>query len=233
VSTSAAEDVPNDTEPSSRCDVALISEAGNCTVAKIVIGKRRRALDPVKVDDLAASIRRVGLRHPITVTPMFEGDVEAGFRRGKKVYADQMRLVAGLHRLEAVKKLGWRTIPVSVIPHRYPLHCELWEIDENLARAELTELERGEHLADRKAIYEQLHPETKAGAAQALGMNRALGNDVSDKLAPTFTADTAAKTGLSQRAIERAIHRAENITPEIEADAQSLTSTSSPDAHPA
>ena len=208
-----AKDAPNETEPSSRCDFALISEIGDCAVAEIIIGKRRRALDPVKVDELAASIRRVGLRHSITVTP--EGDIEAAFRHRKKVCANAMQLVAGLHRLEAVKKLGWRTIPVNVIPHGYQLHCKLWEIDENLVRAELTELERGEHLADRKAIYEQLHPETKAGAAQALGMNQALGNDVGDNLAPTFTADTAAKTGRSQRSIERAVHRAENIAPDV------------------
>ena len=160
VGTSAAEDAPNDTEPSGRCDVGLISEAGNCAVAKIFIGKGRRALDPAKVDELAASIRQVGLRHPITVTPTFEGAVDARISGRKKVYATQM-LVVGLHRLEAVKQLGWRTIPVTVIPGGYQLHCELWEIDENLVRAELTELERGEHLADRKAIYEQLHPETK------------------------------------------------------------------------
>jgi len=46
-------------------------------------------------------------------------------------------------------------------------------------------------------------------------MHRALGRDVGDKLAPTFVRDTAAKTGLSERTIERAVSRAEKIAPEI------------------
>ena len=45
--------------------------------------------------------------------------------------------------------------------------------------------------ARRKAIYEKLHPEAKAGVAQAKGMNTALGN-VADKLSATSYADDAA-----------------------------------------
>jgi hypothetical protein len=44
-------------------------------------------------------------------------------------------------------------------------------------------------------------------------MNQALGHDVSANLAPTFVADTAAKTGLSERTIQQSIHRAEKIAP--------------------
>jgi len=209
-----ADETPNeDAELRSHCDAALFSESGSAYVAKITVGKRRRALDPAKVDELVASIREVGLLEPIIVTPI--GPVQRRFKGRKIAYFSQLRLVAGWHRLEAAKKLGWRAIPATVIQPGHPLQCDLIEIDENLIRVELTELERGEHLADRKAIYEQLHPETKAGTAQALGMNQALGNDVGDNLAPTFTQDTAAKTGLSQRTIERAVHRAENIAPEI------------------
>jgi hypothetical protein len=51
--------------------------------------------------------------------------------------------------------------------------------------------------------------------AQALGMNQALGHDVSANLAPTFVADTAAKTGLSERTIQQSIHRAEKIAPQV------------------
>ena len=51
----------------------------------------------------------------------------------------------------------------------------------------------------RKEAYEALHPETKAHVAQAVGMNRAIGNNVTANLAPAFTADTAARTGQSER----------------------------------
>ena len=63
----------------------------------------------------------------------------------------------------------------------------------------------------RKEIYEALHPETRAGQAQARAMNAAVGRDVSANLAPTFTADTAAKTGRSERELQRDATRGERI----------------------
>ena len=51
--------------------------------------------------------------------------------------------------------------------------------------------------ARRKAVYEKLHPEAKAGVAQAKGMNTALGN-VADKLSvrnESYAADAANAVG--------------------------------------
>lgn len=42
---------------------------------------------------------------------------------------------------------------------------------------------------------EALHPETTKGRAQSAGMNRAVGNDVADKLSVTYAEDQATKTG--------------------------------------
>jgi ParB family transcriptional regulator, chromosome partitioning protein len=89
------------------------------------------------------------------------------------------------------------------------------KIDENLCRADLTELERGEHLAKRKEIYEWWRPETKAGAARAAGMNRKLGHHVDENSAPTFTEDTAAKVGMSQRAVQQSLRRVNKIDPAV------------------
>ncbi len=86
------------------------------------------------------------------------------------------------------------------------VQAELAEIDENIVRTRLNRQELCEQLLRRKEIYEMLHPETKVGAAQAAGMNRAIGNNVSAKLAPTsksFVEDTSEKTGMSKRAVSR------------------------------
>ena len=67
----------------------------------------------------------------------------------------------------------------------------------------------------RKEIYESLHPETKAGQAQAAGMNRAIGNNVSDKMSATlksFAQDTADKLGVSSRTVERTVQMMNGLT---------------------
>ncbi len=95
-------------------------------------------------DELQRSIAAIGLLNPIVVTA-------------------ERTLVAGLHRLRACAALGWKEIPATVVPLSV-IDAELAEIDENLCRTELTVLERGEHLARRKALYVARHPETRVGA---------------------------------------------------------------------
>ena len=162
---------------------------------KINPGRRKAKLEPVA--ELAKSIAAVGLLNPITVT-------------------EDRTLVAGLHRLEAAKRLGWTEIECAFTDMSGP-QLELAEIDENIVRTGLTRQELGEQLSRRKELYETLHPETKAGAAQAAGMNRAIGNNVGAKLASTpksFIEDTAEKTGISKRTISRMLQIANNLTPD-------------------
>lgn len=156
-------------------------------------GVRIRALGDTHA--LAESIHESGLLNPITVTP-------------------DMRLIAGAHRLEACKQLGWDEIEVHVLALD-DLHAELAEIDENLIRAELTTLERAEHLSRRKAIYEELHPETRTVNAKG-GPGRGKTNEIISPVSPpTFAADAAAKTGVSERTIQQEVKIARSITPEV------------------
>ena len=90
-------------------------------IDQIVVPPGRRQLR--SLDVLADSIRAVGLLHAITVTP-------------------DLRLVAGYHRLEACRQLGWAEISATIVSLT-ELDRELAEIDENLVRNELTVLERG------------------------------------------------------------------------------------------
>lgn len=166
-------------------------------IGKIQIKEGRRSLDACHVKELADSIRELGLLNPLTIDRDYV-------------------LIAGLHRLEAVKALGWEDVECTVSSLE-GLAAELAEIDENIVRSDISTLEYGEILLRRKEIYETLHPETKEGIAQAISMNRTLGNNVSDKMSVTsksFVQDTAEKLGVVPRTIERQIQTAKNLMPE-------------------
>jgi len=162
-------------------------------IDKITVGEGRRELRDV--DELAKSIKEIGLLNPITITKDY-------------------RLVAGYHRLTACKKLGWTTIPANVVDMD-KIDAELAEIDENLIRNELTVLERTEHLKRRKELYEMKYPETKQGQAQALGMHQKLGHNVSTPSVPTFVEDTVKKTGRGRQTIYEELQIATRLDDEV------------------
>jgi hypothetical protein len=70
----------------------------------------------------------------------------------------------------------------------------------------------------RKELYEALHPEAKAGAKRADGMNRAIGKNVGEMFSPTFVADTAAKTGLTLRSVQMDVKLATDLDGTAKAD---------------
>jgi hypothetical protein len=121
-------------------------------------------------------------------------------------------LAVGNHRFEAYKRLGRETIP-AYVHVMGDAERQLWEIDENLCRQELTELELGEHLQKRKELYERLHPETRHHCAGAAAANASMGKrDASANLAlASFTTDTVTKTGRSQRSVQRSIARVKKL----------------------
>jgi ParB-like nuclease domain len=132
-----------------------------------VIAKKRRPLDLGKVCAIAASINLIGLQAPITVR-----------LKGKK-----STLVSGWHRLAAVKRLGWDSIPCVVLTGD-KIECRLWQLVENFYRVELTVLERAEHTAKLRLLVWQrggqdappggLQPKEKGinKTAKALGLTK-------------------------------------------------------------
>lgn len=167
-------------------------------VADITVGAGRRNV--IDVDSLAESIKDVGLLNPVTVN-------------------SRLRLIAGGRRLAAVRSLGWKRIPATVV-ELADLKAEMAEIDENLFRNDLTVLERGEHLKRRKQIYETLHPETRQGVAGANGKARK-GAETPGKSKQTtrvsFAEDAAKKARVSERTIQREVQIAESLGPEVKA----------------
>lgn len=95
-------------------------------VASIAIGPKHRRVVAGKVKEIALSIETIGLKVPIAVRP------------GKE--AGSYILVAGRHRLEACRRLGRAEIEAEVFED--VLEAHLWEIAENLHRADLTGLQR-------------------------------------------------------------------------------------------
>jgi len=102
------------------------------------------------IDDLAESIKRFGLLHPITVYPE-----DAKFI-----------LVAGQRRLLAVKQLGWDKIPARVLATRPdPIEAKAISFSENFVRRDLTTPEK----KNACIMFHRRYGSMKA-AAQALGM---------------------------------------------------------------
>ena len=164
-------------------------------VDKIVVHTRRRLLVSEQVDLLAKSIQDIGLLNPISLT-------------------ENWTLIAGCHRLRACKQLGWTVIPATICSLS-DVDAELAEIDENLMRADLTVLERGQHLSRRKELYEAKNPETKQGA-QGGGKGGKGTRRKTENEKISFSVDTAAKMGVTPRTIQMATRIAEKIDAEVQ-----------------
>jgi ParB-like chromosome segregation protein Spo0J len=171
-------------------------------LTSVLVGPRLRQLREDHIATLKKSIELLGVLQPISIAKAVADDDSEPLK-------NSFILVAGLHRLEACKSLGHSEVPAIVVTLGDEQR-RLWEIDENLFRAPLTELERGEHLVERKEIYERLHP----GAAH--GGNRR-GADFKRKNLPleSFAADTAKQIGCDARTIRLSIERALNIDPKV------------------
>lgn len=151
-------------------------------ISDIIISDRLRSIDEKKVAELAKSIEEIGLINPVSINTNNE-------------------LRAGLHRIEAFKLLGKDEIDVIIIEHVGKLQEELIEIDENLIRAELGYIERGDFLKRRKEIYEELYP--KAQSVNIIG-GPGRGNKTNEIISVvSFSQDTSNKIGKSKRMIEQ------------------------------
>lgn len=155
-------------------------------IARIQVGQRKRKLDEAKVRSLAESLQIVGQLQPITVA--------------RREYGNY-RMIAGLHRLEAAKLLGWETIEAQEFEGDV-VAAELAEIDENLMRNDLTVLEEGEHLARRQELVGRnvgRYPDPNRVTVTPL----------------KTTNEIAQEIGLSKESAKKRMQAARNIVPEV------------------
>jgi ParB-like chromosome segregation protein Spo0J len=122
---------PSEPQPA---DAYQISEVALTDVRML---KRLRPLDLGVVERLAASMKAEGLRHPIAVRQTPEG----------------FDFVHGQHRLEAARKLNWRTIRASIFFEMGPDQAAVAEVESNLV-SRLTPDEYEKLIASREETVE-------------------------------------------------------------------------------
>ncbi|TAK50258.1 MAG: hypothetical protein EPO23_03365 [Xanthobacteraceae bacterium] len=165
---------------------------------------RARGVDPRVVDALAESIAETGLLQPITVRRLAGG----------------FEVIAGMHRVGAFRKLARATIP-AIIREMDDLRAELALIDENLVRNDLSAAERSAAQARRKALWQELHPETRNGAAgkyrskSQLQSQLAQVEQAGERPAARYDEAAAQSIGQSPATIRRDVHRGEALGAEV------------------
>ena len=153
-------------------------------VAEVVEQDRLRPVSEAGVASLLASIAETGV---------MKDAIHVRKKKDGKLY-----LIAGGHRLEAARRLGWAEIEAKVWTGVTDDWARLMEIDDNLAGAEMDALDTAVFLAERKQVYERLHPNTKRGVAGALARW-----DATELGSVAFVTATALKFGLSDRQVRK------------------------------
>lgn len=148
----------------------------------------RRPVDMERVKALAESIDKIGLQTPVTVWMERDGD------------NDVPHLVAGAHRVAACKMLG---IDVDAfVTNADEIDRELWEIAENLHRAELTKEQRDIHIrryaellrAREEAERERIVSQTATQPPRPTGRPKSVTTKIADE------------TGLHRSTVHRALN---------------------------
>lgn len=164
----------------------------------IHIGARLREPDMSRVSEIAKSISGIGLLNPPAVRFVEKMTID-----GEEEYNVPI-LIVGHHRILALKKLGKEAVECDVY-NVDPLRAELMEIDENLARAELSPAEEALHIKRRKEVWEEINGPAKANSAKAA--NAAMGRKTDVNANSAFTSATAKSSGKSLRAVQVAAQR--------------------------
>lgn len=186
-------------------------------VASIIVTDRKRELSDARVTVLADSIKNLGLLQPVIITKDYH-------------------LIAGLHRTGAFKKLGIEKIP-AIFKEYETIDAELAEIDENLVRFELTDMERSIQYKRRKEIYEYKFPQTLDNKKREELRKKweAEGKPTDDPDIPNFDSDdakrrdvksfvedTAEKTGRSTSQVRAEAKLGEALMNELDPEVRGL-----------
>lgn len=175
---------------------ATLMQIDKVPVSDVIVRDRLRPVSEAGVESLIASITEIGvMKDAIHVRKKKDGS---------------LHLIAGGHRLEAAKRLGWEEIEAKVWAGMTDDVARLMEIDDNLAGAEMNALDTAVFLAERKALYEKLHPEARHGGDRK-GVSFKNQTDIMS--VRSFAVATAEKFGLTDRHVRRLISIGEALYP--------------------
>jgi len=121
---------------------------------------------------------------------------------------DGYRLVFGGHRLAAVKQLGHETIRATVKSRdefASEAQITLREITENLARRELSVLDRAVDIARWREIYEAAHGTVQRGRKAKLLQVETISDEAAERFATSFSEAARKALGVDRVAVHRAM----------------------------
>lgn len=174
-------------------------------INKVFRADNARSFNQEQLQRLQISIEKIGLQTPITVKPFM------------KIWCGQntecYEIVAGGHRWEACGRLGHNTIEAYI--ETDTMAARLWEISENLDRAELTASERAELLAK----WVELCGEENSGISSE---NRTIFPERGRGQPKSGINDAARQLGIGRDKMHRAVKIATKLTPGAKAEAVKL-----------
>jgi ParB family chromosome partitioning protein len=190
-----------------RGSVNTASEAvSSLKISDVQIIGKRRALDEETVRVLAASMKEIGLRMPISVRAFETVDPVTA------AVTTAFALVAGYHRLEAAKLNAWAHIDAVVTNDGEPV-ARRWLIEENLLRSEFIVLDRAEAIAEWVRLAEAQVPAEVRVCGQVVVISQ-VGRPEGGIAKAARCLPVPGKTEQARRkAIERAI-KVDKIAPE-------------------
>jgi len=158
----------------------------------IEIPESGRALDETAIEQIVDSIKTVGFQAQGVIAVMWSAPGEP----------HRAILVAGRHRLEAFRRLGWTKVPAAIFTGDDDT-ARLWQLAENLARCDLTALQRAEHLAEFVALKGVQIGQVSGGRGHTGGISAAA-RDLGTSRAEIYRAREIA--GLAPEAKTAAVH---------------------------
>ena len=169
---------------------------------RIELGERLRDPYPDDVRAIQASMAQRGLMTPISVRAIEDG---------------RFRIIYGAHRLIAARNLrdagdtSWNEI------HAFILKCDdyeakMREIDENLARAELTPYDKSTFMEESLRLWAQRYGSSWGGDRKSSSKTFELDGKVKK---PEFFRDTAERLGIDETTVRLAVKRRQKASPEL------------------